>query len=133
MIDTTHCVVCKRAFGRNSKPVWMGNRTGTIVGMAHSGCSWPQDRSLQYVASQSTPLDAARFRAWFNARPERMPQIAIIVGTEAPQDAPSAEQQRLLDYWEQHGTPIMGVNAEAAWRFYTELVAEYRAWLATTA
>lgn len=131
MIDTTTCVVCGRVMQRSTKPVWMATPEGVITGLAHTGCSWPADRRLKYVASKHIPLEAARFKAWFDTRPERMPQIAILVGTEAPQDTPSAEQRRLLDYWETHGTPIMGVNAEAAWGIYTALVAEFRRWCET--
>lgn len=109
----------------------MATQAGVVTGLALTGCSWSRSsRHLKFVTRHSTPLEAARFKAWFDVRPERMPQIAILVGTEAPQDTPSAEQQRLMGYWETHGTPIMGVDAATAWGIYIALVAEYRRWLA---
>ncbi len=135
--DTTRCVICGQAFTlRTGNTFWVAAASREIVGVAHLQCQRRRGSGYSRVwINRTASIDDLRFIAWHFAhipRPLRgADKYAVSLIQEGmPADTPTVYQTRMLAYWSQPDSAVGAALAEAAWRRYLELLADYRAYTA---
>jgi hypothetical protein len=104
-----------------------------LLGVAHLRCQ--RHRGSGYFRvwmNRGASLDDLRFIFWLFARgPHPRRSVAMYAGMlieeGPPSDTPTDFQARMLTYWSRPGNEVGAAMAEAAWRRYQELAAEFRA------
>lgn len=141
--ETARCVVCGRPYVGRSRPFWVADELGVIVGTAHGSCRRPGRYPALPVGR---PLEEARRWAWTSARvrqrrpdPRRIEGLAelLLDHAEGPTErltaALAADQAHLLEWWQNpQGMALTAEQAAAISARYGALIEEYRAWHAAT-
>jgi hypothetical protein len=132
--DLTRCAICGRAFTpRTGNTFWVADANRKLLGVAHLRCQRRRGAGyLRVWINRGASLDNLRFIIWHFARgPHRRGSVemyaGILIEEGPPSDEPTNFQARMLAYWSRPGSEVGAEMAEAAWRRYRELVAEFRA------
>lgn len=145
--DVTRCLLCGRAYaGTSSKPRWVSDGDGRVVGTLHASCYPRIEHGLAFVGSMDESLDRARRFAWVRLRwirrdgpvewgvlerAENLLDLATGTAEDLTATLNAAQAERLA-WWQEHEPwrkeLLTPTDAGEVVVRYGELVAEYRAW-----
>lgn len=129
------CAACGRPFNSLSKPRWAFTREGRPAGRVHAAPCIPRRNNRFLAMGYAQTRDQAQFDVWaiyFYERPERdTPAWEAFILAEAPSEALSASQERLLHWWQTRpNDPLSAEHIAAIREAHGALIREYHAWKA---